>query len=156
MPAPVRDTQLGQDPTGYLSGIGAETMHVPRFLPAASGAGMAHMIRLAYKFLSQHYVPGDRIFLFGFSRGAFAARSFAGFVDCVGLAFRSLPLENLDGAIDEAYFIYELLEGDSGALRRGITHHLKGSTRDFLAKARILSGLRSRDFMGIWDAVEAL
>lgn len=40
------------DPSGYLSGIGAETMHVPRFLPAASGAGMAHMIRLAYKFLS--------------------------------------------------------------------------------------------------------
>jgi uncharacterized protein (DUF2235 family) len=54
--------------TGYLSGIGAETMHVPRIFPAASGAGMAHMIRIAYRFLSQHYEQGDRIFLFGFSR----------------------------------------------------------------------------------------
>ena len=144
------------DPSGYLSGIGAETMHVPRFLPAASGAGMAHMIRLAYKFLSQHYVQGDRIFLFGFSRGAFAARSLAGFVDCVGLALRAFPPAYLDRAIDEAYFIYEFMEGDADALRRGITHHLKGSTRDFLAKHDLEWSSLPIYFMGIWDAVEAL
>ncbi len=54
--------------TGYVSGIGAETMHVPRIFPAGSGAGMAQLIRIAYRFLSEHYEQGYRIFLFGFSR----------------------------------------------------------------------------------------
>jgi len=144
------------DVAGYLSGIGAETMHVPRWLPAASGAGMAHMIRLAYKFLCQHYVPGDRIFLLGFSRGAFAARSLAGFVDCVGIALRALPPAYMDRVIDEAYFIYEFLDGDVDALRDGITHHLKGSMRDVLAKTVLEWSSLPIYFIGIWDAVEAL
>jgi uncharacterized protein (DUF2235 family) len=142
--------------TGYLSGIGAETMHVPRIFPAASGAGMAHMIRIAYRFLSQHYEQGDRIFLFGFSRGAFAARSLAGFVDCVGLALSTLPPSALNQAIDDAYYIYEFLRGDADAIRKGITHHLKGGSRSENDVRDLEWVSLPIYFIGIWDAVEAL
>lgn len=50
-----------------------------------SGKGINRQIERAYGFLASRYRPGDRIFLFGFSRGAFAVRSLAGAIDHVGL-----------------------------------------------------------------------
>ena len=105
---------------------------------------MAHLIRLAYKFLSQHYVPGDRIFLFGFSRGAFAARSLAGFVDCVGLALQTLPAAYLDRAIDEAYFIYENSWKVTLMLCAAVSPITSKAQRAISSPSTILSGLRSR------------
>ena len=49
------------------------------------GKGLDRQIRRAYGYLAAHYQPGDRIFLFGYSRGAFAARSLAGVIDAEGL-----------------------------------------------------------------------
>jgi len=51
----------------------------------AMGRGINRQIRRAYGWLASHYRPGDRIFLFGYSRGAFAVRSLAGLIDRVGL-----------------------------------------------------------------------
>ena len=54
-------------------------------LDVALGRGINRQIRRAYGWLASHYRPGDRIYLFGYSRGAFAVRSLAGLVDRVGL-----------------------------------------------------------------------
>jgi uncharacterized protein (DUF2235 family) len=145
---------------GYISGIGADARSSLNPFPAGTGYGMADTIRLAYKFLIANYFPDDRIFLFGFSRGAFAIRSLAGFVDCVGTGLRAVPEDMRDKAIDQAYFAYEYLQGDTNALRSGIKEYLheylRGSTHD---------EVRAREFdfaslpiylIGIWDAVEAL
>jgi uncharacterized protein (DUF2235 family) len=51
----------------------------------AQGRGINRQIRRAYGWLASHYRPGDRIFLLGYSRGAFAVRSLAGVIDRVGL-----------------------------------------------------------------------
>ncbi len=51
----------------------------------AMGRGINVQIRRAYSWLASHYRPGDRIFFFGYSRGAFAVRSLAGMIDRVGL-----------------------------------------------------------------------
>lgn len=51
----------------------------------AQGRGLGRQIRRAYGWLASHYRPGDRIWLFGYSRGAFAVRSLAGVIDRVGL-----------------------------------------------------------------------
>ncbi len=50
-----------------------------------AGVGINHQIRRAYEFLSWRWRPGDRIFLVGYSRGAYAVRALAGLVDRVGL-----------------------------------------------------------------------
>jgi uncharacterized protein (DUF2235 family) len=49
------------------------------------GDGLDENIREAYRFLSTWYRPGDEIFVFGFSRGAFTARSLCGYLQAVGL-----------------------------------------------------------------------
>lgn len=49
------------------------------------GRGINRQIRRAYGYLASRYRPGDRIFLFGYSRGAYAVRSLAGILDRVGL-----------------------------------------------------------------------
>lgn len=49
------------------------------------GRGINRQIRRAYGFLASRYRPGDRIFLIGYSRGAYAVRSLAGVIDMVGL-----------------------------------------------------------------------
>ncbi|KAJ9654459.1 hypothetical protein H2201_008997 [Coniosporium apollinis] len=49
------------------------------------GLGVSANIRAAYGFLAHNYDPGDKIFFFGFSRGAYTARSIAGLVNKLGL-----------------------------------------------------------------------
>ncbi|KAA9008085.1 DUF2235 domain-containing protein [Histidinibacterium aquaticum] len=50
-----------------------------------AGRGIDQQIRRAYGTLASRYRPGDSIYLVGFSRGAYAVRSLAGIVDCIGL-----------------------------------------------------------------------
>ncbi|MEP1200686.1 DUF2235 domain-containing protein [Tateyamaria sp.] len=49
------------------------------------GRGINRQIRRAYGYLASRYRPGDKIYLFGYSRGAYAVRSLAGIIDRVGL-----------------------------------------------------------------------
>lgn len=52
------------------------------------GRGIDRQIRRAYGYLSSRYRPGDRVFLLGYSRGAYAVRALAGLIDRVGLLQR--------------------------------------------------------------------
>ncbi len=63
------------------------------------GRGLNRQIRRAYGWLASHYREGDRIYLFGYSRGAFAVRSLAGVIDRVGLLTR----ENADSPAARAF-----------------------------------------------------
>jgi len=49
------------------------------------GLGLAENSREAYAFIANNYTPGDEVFLFGFSRGAYTVRSVAGLVGALGL-----------------------------------------------------------------------
>ena len=53
-----------------------------------TGSGLDLQIQQGYGALASRYQPGDEIFLIGYSRGAFAARSLAGLIDRVGLLRR--------------------------------------------------------------------
>ena len=50
-----------------------------------TGAGISEDIREAYGFIANNYEPNDEIFLLGFSRGAFTARTIAALISDVGL-----------------------------------------------------------------------
>jgi hypothetical protein len=67
----------------YERGVG--TSALDRMRGGVFGAGLAANIRRAYRILSFHYEPGDEVFVFGFSRGAYTARSLVGFIGAVGL-----------------------------------------------------------------------
>ena len=58
---------------------------VTRILGLAFGRGIIRNIEEAYSFLMEHYQEGDRIYIFGFSRGAYTARALAAFIYRCGL-----------------------------------------------------------------------
>jgi uncharacterized protein (DUF2235 family) len=67
----------------YQEGVG--TGIGDKVLGGAAGAGLSSHIRAAYAFLAENYDAGDTIYIFGFSRGAYTARSLAGLVVGMGL-----------------------------------------------------------------------
>ncbi|HEY7044227.1 MAG TPA: DUF2235 domain-containing protein [Nocardioidaceae bacterium] len=68
----------------YVQGVGVG-YKTDRLLGGAFGFGLFNNVRTAYRFLALNYEVGDEIFIFGFSRGAYTARSLAGMVGYVGL-----------------------------------------------------------------------
>lgn len=62
------------------------------FLGGVFGQGIDENIRLAYEWLVENYNPGDEIFIFGFSRGAFTARSLAGLITMHGVLKPGSPV----------------------------------------------------------------
>ncbi|KAJ4377882.1 hypothetical protein N0V83_000712 [Neocucurbitaria cava] len=69
----------------YHQGLGTEGGPLSRFIGGATGKGLSEDVREAYSFLANNYHPGDEIFLLGFSRGAFTARSIGGLIGEIGL-----------------------------------------------------------------------
>lgn len=111
------------------------------------GLGVAHRIKQAYSFLVQHYKRGDQIFLFGFSRGAFAARSLAGFIDEVGLLLCQHPDE-----VKNAYRLYESKSPHRRAKLAGKLEQLTG----FAKPDREQNTVLPVHLIGVWDTVGAL
>ena len=69
----------------YHFGVGTQGGPLNRLVSGTTGEGLSDNVREAYSFLANNYHPGDEIFLLGFSRGAFTARSIGGFIGEIGL-----------------------------------------------------------------------
>lgn len=69
----------------YHTGVGTEGSAFERIAGGAYGSGISKNVMGAYAWLAHNYAPGDQIWLFGFSRGAFTARSLGGFIGRCGL-----------------------------------------------------------------------
>ncbi|TWU72260.1 hypothetical protein ED733_001839 [Metarhizium rileyi] len=70
----------------YQSGVGTGSLtYVDKARQGAFGASLAENVCEAYNYLANNWGPGDEIFIFGFSRGAYTARSLAGVICQVGL-----------------------------------------------------------------------
>jgi hypothetical protein len=85
----------------YIAGIATTEGMRAVFLRGAIGLEVGARIKLGYQFLRDTYEPGDEIYLFGFSRGAFEARSLASFVTLFGIAGK-----DADFPVDEAWDLY--------------------------------------------------
>jgi uncharacterized protein (DUF2235 family) len=70
------------EPPGALTGAAIKTT---KFLGLAVGYGLTSDIRDAYVFLMNEFEPGDRVYLFGFSRGAYTARAVTSLLHMYGL-----------------------------------------------------------------------
>lgn len=73
----------------YHRGVGAKEGWAARLLDGATGGGLGKNIVNAYHWLSSNYEQDCEIFIVGFSRGAFTARSLAGMLHCCGLEART-------------------------------------------------------------------
>jgi uncharacterized protein (DUF2235 family) len=95
----------------YQSGVGTQDLgwgkSIQTFVQAL-GAGIEDNIADGYTFLMNNYHPGDKIFIFGFSRGAFAARVLANFIAWLGVIWKTYSW-----AFKGAMNAYQLGEFDS-------------------------------------------
>jgi uncharacterized protein (DUF2235 family) len=124
----------------YIAGVG--TRKGEKFQGGTFGYGISENIKDAYAFIVSNYTPGDDIYLFGFSRGAYTARSIAGLIHNLSVLKRyNLRL------VGEAYDHYKSkdpLWRPSGALAARFTQDY---CYPWPVKLR---------FLGVWDTVGAL
>ncbi|KAG9094006.1 hypothetical protein FRC06_011276, partial [Ceratobasidium sp. 370] len=162
------DTQL----TYYNSGIGTyakPSMRSWSYLKQVINNGidlaiawnLDRVIIGAYRWLSDHYRPGDQIFLFGFSRGAYQVRAIAGMIATVGLIF--------PGNQEQIPFAFELyanyLGGPDDEANKSIwldpSSKAQGSIKLGKQKIDIFRRTFSRPsvdihFLGAWDTVSSI
>jgi len=109
-----------------------------RGLALIEGRGISPQIQRAYGWLASGYREGDRIFLFGYSRGAYAVRSLAGVIDRVGLLKREHATER--------------------AVRLAWRHYERGpdipAARAFAT--RFCHAAVPVEMVGVWDTVKTL
>ena len=126
----------------YVSGVGAGSYLVDRILGGAFGFGLFHQVVASYRFLAQNYEEGDEIYVVGFSRGAYTARSLAGMIARVGLLTkRSLVEERLPAAVR----LYQRKDPPEGAFGASIDEF----KHDHCHAAPV-------HFLGVFDTVGAL
>lgn len=127
----------------YGKGVG--TTAGERFLGGATGYGIEHEILEAYEWLVQVFEPGDQLFIFGFSRGAYAARSLSGLIAKCGLLTPGAPL-----SIRQLFARYRRYsERTLVALQSSVAGDLTLEER-WITKYCVATTIR---FVGVWDTV---
>jgi uncharacterized protein (DUF2235 family) len=110
-----------------------------KFMGMAFGMGISKNIRDCYQFIFENYVAGDKIYLFGFSRGATTVRSLSSFIHVFGILPKSRP-----ELIKRAYKIYKTRN----------KHRRDVKAKKFIALNHTM--WCRLEFLGVWDTVAAL
>jgi uncharacterized protein (DUF2235 family) len=87
----------------YDDGVGSGGLVISHLLGGAFGLGLFNKVKEGYTKIAHDYSDGDQIFLFGFSRGAYTARSIGGMLAACGL-----PANLTDDAINDAFNAYRI------------------------------------------------
>jgi hypothetical protein len=141
----------------YDDGVGTEDFKPLKILGGAFGWGLSRNVKDLYKELARIYDPGDEIYMFGFSRGAFTVRTLAGFIGTCGLIdprqIEPKTFNRLKKAVDDAYSAYRK------CYRPRLWQLFRKPTRDAAKKFRerhpVVADVRIR-FLGVWDTVDAV
>ena len=123
----------------YETGVG--TRRSERFLGGAFGVGLSRNIQECYAFLVDNYEPGDELYFFGFSRGAYTARSLVGLVRNCGIL---LPTNR--HRIEQAYKLYRNPDKDTEP---------SGIAAELFRRSHSYPDVYVQ-FIGVWDTVGAL
>ncbi|MBF0610145.1 MAG: DUF2235 domain-containing protein [Magnetococcales bacterium] len=167
----------------YDHGVGTSSNPIWRTLGGAMGLGFKQNVMDGYDFLCRHYQAGDKIFLFGFSRGAATVRALACMVQVCGLIkFSECNQENeYNYLLKKAWLHYQyVIAGSIGKFFMFIYDHASYYTS--ILKQKIFGNQQQPNtyivsdyilpinkchqfdstndnkihFLGIWDTVSAL
>lgn len=147
--APV-DTLGRRQQCYYHPGVGTEGGFLARLLGGGLGKGLDQNIQSAYRWLAQHYAPGDDVFLFGFSRGAYTVRSLCGMIAHAGLLDLTDPSLSVAEVWRRVGLAYDAYRGAAtpGEFLDWPRHPGDGAGRRF--------AVPPIHFIGVWDTVGSL
>ncbi|MCG6887863.1 MAG: DUF2235 domain-containing protein [Proteobacteria bacterium] len=162
----------------YDDGVGTESLKPLKILGGAFGFGLSRNVRQLYTSLASVYEPGDRIYVFGFSRGAFTVRSLAGLITSMGIVDRNQCESDaeLRSRVKQAYREYRyknrapfeitfhllfgwvwllvgLITGQSHSYMGVETFRSKYAVKNPDQPDEICNTVR---FIGVWDTVSAV
>lgn len=129
----------------YTAGVG--TPRGEKIRGGILGHGLDRDVIGAYRWLMGHYDRGDQIFVFGFSRGAFTARSVAGMIARCGLLRPGSPL-----SVEELYDRYRLDAAAPSFVELHQTKTLPPAEKRLLRHSRRVP----IKMIGVWDTVGSL
>ncbi|QYX56406.1 DUF2235 domain-containing protein [Roseovarius sp. SCSIO 43702] len=156
------DPEQGQV-VGYFPGIGTDRRYdgpVARFVNkwggGAFGWGLDTKVKQAYEFIAKVYREGDEIYLLGFSRGAYTARSVAGMIRKCGIVADTSP-----EGINRAYALYRKAGPENAPDKEHIQRERAAMSPGFATSPQDLEARGARAslvqiaFVGVWDTVGA-
>jgi hypothetical protein len=160
---PGEDQQVGF----YDDGVGTGALKTLRALGGAFGYGFARNIRQLYAYLCRVYEPGDRIYLFGFSRGAYTVRCVGGVLKYCGVPTavraggRVRPLQRdpksarriASEAVKHVYQYGGSIKGDPYRLERE-KRAVKFRRKYFSGDAKVSN--TAPYFIGVWETIQTL
>ncbi len=152
----------------YDQGVGTDGRAVSGNV---AGLGFSENILQCYQFIYENYNAGDKIYLFGFSRGAATVRSLANFIHYFGILPKSRP-----ELIQEAYAIYKMgraestrePEETSDILLFAGASQIANAVSETISRGETLNEKANQfvhahpnqwasiEFLGVWDTVPAL
>ncbi|CAB4393301.1 unnamed protein product [Rhizophagus irregularis] len=134
----------------YIDGIGVGEMAFGFIIDGAIALSLDAKIKKGYEYIITHYNPGDDIWLFGFSRGAYTVRCIAGMIRNCGILKidQDITSDQIDKRVNLAYEIYR---------DRDVIYHPEGSGSDNFKKAFSYPDSEKPiiKFLGLWDTVGA-
>ncbi|MBI4246801.1 MAG: DUF2235 domain-containing protein, partial [Candidatus Rokubacteria bacterium] len=144
------DLQSGDQIAIYDDGVGTERFKPLALLGGAIGLGLRRNVLDLYTFLCRNYQPGDRIYCFGFSRGAFTIRTLVGLIASQGVVPAAGEAE-LHEKVHEAYARdREEFRTNLGRARDRLGLRVRRPPRPPLGRP-----VDSITFLGLWDTVDA-
>jgi len=144
----------------YDDGVGTSSFKPLAILGGVLGIGLKRNVIDIYSFCCRNYQPGDRIFGFGFSRGAFTIRVVAGFIARVGLVRYDGNDAHLARDAEIAYRHYRKARNFHSGIFVKQLRALRDFVSHFIFRKPTFEQLSVReidkiDFLGVWDTVDA-
>jgi hypothetical protein len=127
----------------YHPGVGTDGTWWDKIWGGGTGDGLNKNIQSGYNWLCRNYQPGDRVFLFGYSRGAYTVRSLSGLIANYGL-LRVEDLEEKEIWRRVQHVFSKGYRGRGKQPRAAVVNKF-----DFDKNVRV-------HFLGVWDTVGAL
>lgn len=132
----------------YDDGVGSQAFLPFKILGGAFGWGIKYNVIELYKALCRTYEDGDRIYLFGYSRGAFTVRMLAGLIASRGLCKAVADEKEQHRAARKQFEAYRLGYRKKGLLTLPFRWVLARTAPECATRPDI-------EFIGVWDTVEA-
>jgi uncharacterized protein (DUF2235 family) len=165
------DPRLKPQVAFYDDGVGTSRFIPLRLLGGALGFGFTRNVKELYTELARAYEPGDKIYLFGFSRGAYTVRTLAGLIQCCGIIKigdgESNYLDNggLKAAVNSCWQQFRKIaftrnETSDARISQKPAEKpwspntvpvLKENSAGFMAYEKV-----TIEFLGVWDTVSAI